>query len=354
VPSSDLVLVPRLSMNRNTFTTMRYLTNSTSPGIAGSAWAAPGFNDAAWPAGNYGVGYDTEGAASQLLATTVPSTVHSVYTRVRFDVADPSQVVSMTMGADYDDGWAAWINGVEVYRSPEMPAGVLDWNTAATSHEASNGAVPSYGPAIDVAAAGIPALHAGQNVLAVGVWNRTPSSDLVLVPRLTINAETADNCPSSPNNLQDDLDADQLGDACDNCPATPNLSQTNGDQDGAGDACDCAPADPAAWSTPGEALVRASHVRATGVTTLTWTAPASPGALSVRYDVLRSPDARNFVALGTCVSTDTSGTSATDSASPPADSAFFYIVRTENACPTGGSNAGAGSDGVPRDARTCP
>jgi len=191
-------------------------------------------------------------------------------------------------------------------------------------------------------------------VLAVGVWNRTPSSDLVLVPRLTINAETADNCPTSPNYLQGDLDADQLGDACDNCPSTPNAGQANGDQDGAGDACDCAPADPAAWSTPGEALVRAAHVTGTGVTTLSWTPPANPGALSVRYDVLRSTDARNFVALGACVATDTSGTSATDSTTPSADSTFFYIVRTENSCATGGSNAGAGSDGVPRAARTCP
>ena len=84
-------------------------------------------------------------------------------------------------------GVVIWINGVEVYRSPEMPSGDPAWNSAATSHESSNGAVPVY-EYEDISTLGIPALQNGQNVLSIGVWNiGLGSSDLVLVPELSIN-----------------------------------------------------------------------------------------------------------------------------------------------------------------------
>lgn len=47
-----------------------------------------------------------------------------------------------------------------------------------------------------------------------------------------------DNCPRDSNPLQEDTDADRLGDICDNCPAAFNPDQADADSDGAGDACD--------------------------------------------------------------------------------------------------------------------
>ncbi len=69
-----------------------------------------------------------------------------------------------------------------------MPAGTPDWNTNAALHESSNGATPNFGTPIDISAA-VPLLHAETNVLAIGVWNSggSTSTDLVLVPRLTLN-----------------------------------------------------------------------------------------------------------------------------------------------------------------------
>mgnify|MGYP000358533111 CR=1 FL=1 len=78
---------------------------------------------------NYGVGYDNGSGAQNLLLTVVPNTTRTVYTRVTFYIADVTQLQNLFLGVDFDDGYAAWINGVEVYRSPEMPPGAPAWDT---------------------------------------------------------------------------------------------------------------------------------------------------------------------------------------------------------------------------------
>jgi len=167
---------------------MAYLANLADPWI-GLAWTADGYDDSGWPRGTYGVGYEADTGAEALVRTTVHQSTRSVYTRVLFDIEDPARVRNVFLGADYDDGTIAWINGVEVYRSPSMPAGDPVWNTAADSHESSNAPEPHYGILEDISAAAVPVLHAGANLLAVGVWNRgeAGSSDLVLVPTLRMD-----------------------------------------------------------------------------------------------------------------------------------------------------------------------
>ena len=166
---------------------MVYLANGSDPGVI--AWTAEPFDDSLWTPGLYGVGYDSPPGSNQLITTNVPSGIASIYTRAEFTLADASAVTNLFVRADWDDGYAAWINGVEVHRSPQMPGApaALLWNTPAALHESSNAADPVYGNLIDVSAA-LPVLHDGTNVLAIGVWNATlPSSDLVLVPQLQMN-----------------------------------------------------------------------------------------------------------------------------------------------------------------------
>jgi PKD repeat protein len=168
---------------------MTYIANSSDPGI-GTTFITEAFDDSSWTQGNYGVGYETAPpGAVALIRTAVPAGTLSVYTRARFTIVDPSSITDLSFGADYDDGYVAWINGVEVARSPGMTAGTPAWNTNSGVHESSNGTSPNYGTLVDVTARALPALHAGVNVLAVGVWNNgaATSSDLVVVPLLSAN-----------------------------------------------------------------------------------------------------------------------------------------------------------------------
>jgi PKD repeat protein len=166
----------------------RYRANASDPGI-GTSWTVEAFNDAAWGQGTHGIGYETAPpGVVNLLGTTVPSNTRSAYSRTHFQIDDPGTIGHLWFGADYDDGYVAWINGVEVARSSSMPSGTPSWNSVAATHESSNGVAPNYGTLADITAVALPVLHAGDNVLAVGVWNATgASSDLVIVPRLALS-----------------------------------------------------------------------------------------------------------------------------------------------------------------------
>ncbi|MCP3980203.1 MAG: hypothetical protein GY716_12935, partial [bacterium] len=166
---------------------IRYLANSSDPGV-GMSWVAEGFDDSAWDSGQYGVGYEAATGAEDLIATPVPTDAASVFTRLTFDVPNAAAVTSLFAGADYDDAWAVWLNGIEIYRSPELPAGALDWNTPPALHESSNNYDPIYGPLVDLSTTALPLLQSGTNSLAIAVWNGPlPSTDLVLIPQIVLN-----------------------------------------------------------------------------------------------------------------------------------------------------------------------
>ena len=164
------------------------LVDNDSGAIAGAGAEIGGFRPYASPhAGAFRASEEctvlrfTRSGVSELVRTIPQFNYHLR----KYRVDDPAAVGNFLLGADYDDGWAAWINGVEVYRSAEMPAGAPAWDSAPSLHESSNAADPVYAPLIDLTAVATPLLQPGRNVLAVGVWNANAgSSDLVVVPLL--------------------------------------------------------------------------------------------------------------------------------------------------------------------------
>jgi len=95
-------------------------------------------------------------------------------------VADLENIEQILLTMDYDDGFVAYLNGVEAARV-NMPDGEMLYNTPASgSHEASGAQI------FDVTHLKA-SLSSTMNVLAIEVHNtQIGSSDLSCVPQLTL------------------------------------------------------------------------------------------------------------------------------------------------------------------------
>jgi hypothetical protein len=157
-------------------------------------WMTTSFNDVAWPAGPGGIGY-----ADGDDATTVPNPTTTVYMRRTFSVPNVADIQYLMLHMDYDDGFVAYLNGVEIARS--NITGSPSHNSFA---DADREAVMYLGGTPELF--NIPKstfqslLVAGNNVLSVEVHNRSAtSSDLTCRPFLTAGiASTAYNYQTTP------------------------------------------------------------------------------------------------------------------------------------------------------------
>ncbi len=111
---------------------------------------------------------------------------------------------------------------------------------------------------------------------------------------------------------------------------------------------DCNDADGGSWSVPGETR----NLRWTNKATITWGLPADAGGNALAYDTLRATAASDFTGA-LCLESDGPDRSSTDTQSPGAGAAFFYLSRAQNGCVQPGS-LGAASNGAERAGRGCP
>ena len=115
-----------------------------------------------------------------LIATDVQADMlnrgSSAYVRLPFVVSDPARFSTLTLRVKYDDGFVAYLNGTEVARrnAPASP----QWNSTATSNRNVTNVLVFED--IDVTA-GLNALRAGNNVLAIQALNDTAASQDFLV-----------------------------------------------------------------------------------------------------------------------------------------------------------------------------
>ena len=113
---------------------------------------------------------------------------------------------------------------------------------------------------------------------------------------------------------------------------------------------DCNDADATIWAPPSEVL----GDRFADAVTLEWSPPSAPGGVADVYDVLRSTNPGDFVGAATCIATRTAATGATDPTTPLLGQVFFYLVRADDACPSGLGSLGTTSSGTARTGRSCP
>ena len=105
----------------------------------------------------------------------------SIYCRVPFDLADTAGIASVTLRMKYDDGFVAFLNGVEV-ADGNPPTNGLVWNAQAGADHTDSLALQFEDTDLTAQAGH---LNVGNNVLAIHMLNRGPtSSDFLLLPRL--------------------------------------------------------------------------------------------------------------------------------------------------------------------------
>ena len=142
-------------------------TEAPSPGLE---WAQGDFDDQAWLEGKSGFGYGDDDDATVL--TDMPNKYTTLYIRRSFDVPDPLAYEKVILSVSVDDGFIAYLNGVEVGRS-----NVPDPNPGADG----TANVSAREPLVPVSVELSP--RKGRNTLALHGLNRgLGSSDFSLAP----------------------------------------------------------------------------------------------------------------------------------------------------------------------------
>ena len=165
----------------------KYFPGTSAPD---SDWKSTNFSDDTWLDGKCAVGY---GDGDDL---TVIDPVISVYLRTEFTIIDKTKIARAILNMDYDDGFVAYLNGLEIARANVGTVGVEpSYNTVASgNHEALlySGGIPE---AFSISSTDLSTLlKDGINVLAVQVHNVVSnSSDMTCMPFLSLGITDESN-----------------------------------------------------------------------------------------------------------------------------------------------------------------
>ena len=147
-------------------------------------WNSPSFDDSLWSLGDKAFGYENGTGYEDLIGTDLQSelfgsNLRHLYTRTDFSIdssADLAAISDLALDVNYDDGFIAYLNGVEVARAA-IGSGLT---ATALSHEALGFET------FTLDAAALDALVVGDNVLAIqGINITADSSDFLLDFSLT-------------------------------------------------------------------------------------------------------------------------------------------------------------------------
>ena len=160
-------------------------------------WADPtGYNDRSWQkfSGNPGgVGYDRNSGYHQYIGLNIDSQMYSrnasCFIRIPFNMSDSIDDYDiLTLNIRYDDGFVAYLNGVEVAR--RNVDRTIFWNSTANAEHPDSQAVQSE--SIDITDS-INQLHPGSNLLAIqGLNISSKDSDFLISVEMQASSEGSD------------------------------------------------------------------------------------------------------------------------------------------------------------------
>ena len=158
----------------------------------GLTWTQANFDASGWTQANSGVGWESPGGTLEpLIATNIVNELKGInggaYFRWEFDFNNAGAVNGGTLNVQADDGFVAYLNGVEI-ASANVPDPVV-WNST-SSGSTSDGNVVA-GRQIDLSAH-LDAFRNGTNVLAIHAMNSSLNgSDFLIRAGLDINETVA-------------------------------------------------------------------------------------------------------------------------------------------------------------------
>ena len=140
--------------------TWNYWYSESAPG---ENWRLPSFDAGSWDEGTSGIGFGSITLVTQLNRLAVNRRIF--FARHSFDISDPAAARSLWLRIDYNDGFIAYINGMEVARRGlGDPGYVVPSSSYARYHRG--------GLAEDVLLCRESLLE-GENILAIEVYNRS-------------------------------------------------------------------------------------------------------------------------------------------------------------------------------------
>ena len=159
----------------------------------GLAWTEADFDDSAWATGLSGLGFESSGGALEPgvntdISGSMENQNASCYLRFEFEFNNAENINSLLLGMKYDDGFIAYLNGVEVAR--DRAPTVATWNSEATGARRDSEAIGEF-VEFDLTA-NASAIRNGTNVLAIhGLNIGAGSNDFLCLPTLSVNSTVA-------------------------------------------------------------------------------------------------------------------------------------------------------------------
>ncbi|HAK96830.1 MAG TPA: hypothetical protein DCM87_18025 [Planctomycetes bacterium] len=150
----------------------RFWRGESAPPGAPGEWIEPGYDDGRWEVGESPIGFGS-GVYTLTALADMRDAYTTVFTRAAFDVADPGAFERIELLADFDDGFAAYLNGREIVRVLIAGTGVPERTAvAAATHKSQTPCVWRISP---------DALQAGRNVLAILAANQNIGSSTFVI-----------------------------------------------------------------------------------------------------------------------------------------------------------------------------